>query len=83
MAVSRDYHTKSERERQIPYDIPYMWNLKYDINKPKTEIESWIQSRLVVVMGKKVGGGMESEVGVARCQLFCVVCFNWRLITIL
>ena len=47
-----------------------MWNLKYDINKPKTEIESWIQNRLVVVMGKKVGGGMESEVGVARCQLF-------------
>ena len=29
----RDYHTKwsqSERERQIPYDITYMWNLKYD-----------------------------------------------------
>ena len=29
----RDYHTKwskSERERQTPYDITYMWNLKYD-----------------------------------------------------
>ena len=24
----RDYHTKSHRERQIPYDITYMWNLK-------------------------------------------------------
>ena len=27
----RDYHTKrskSERERQIPYEIAYMWNLK-------------------------------------------------------
>ena len=23
----------SERERQIPYDITYMWNLKYDTNK--------------------------------------------------
>ena len=22
--------SKSERERQIPYDITYMWNLKYD-----------------------------------------------------
>ena len=33
----RDYHTKwskSERERQIPYDITYMWNLKYDTNEP-------------------------------------------------
>ena len=24
---------KSERERQIPYDIPYTWNLKYDTNE--------------------------------------------------
>ena len=29
----RDYYTKwsrSEREKQIPYDITYMWNLIYD-----------------------------------------------------
>ena len=33
---------KSERERQIPYDITYMWNLKYGINEPiyKTETDS-------------------------------------------
>ena len=24
---------KSERERQILYDITYMWNLKYDTNE--------------------------------------------------
>ena len=24
---------KKERERQIPYDITYMWNLKYDTNE--------------------------------------------------
>ena len=32
----------SERERQIPYDITYMWNLKYDTNEPfyKTETDS-------------------------------------------
>ena len=41
----RGYHTKqskSERERQIPYDITYMWNLKYDTNEPtyKTETDS-------------------------------------------
>ena len=32
----RDYHTKwnkSDRERQISYDITYMWNLKYDTNE--------------------------------------------------
>ena len=166
MDVSRDDHTKSERERQIPFDIPYMHNLKYDIlllllsrfsrvrlcatpwtaahhaspslgfsrqehwnglpfpspmhesgkwshsvvsvpqrthglqptrllhpwdfpditgvgchclfpkydiNEAKTETESWTQKRLVVVMGKEVGGGMESEVGVSRCQLFFLI----------
>ena len=41
----RDYHTewsKSDRERQILYDITYMWNLKYDTNELtyKTEIDS-------------------------------------------
>ena len=33
-----DYHTKwskSERDRQIPYDIMYMWKLKYDTDKTK------------------------------------------------
>ena len=32
----RAYHTKwskSERERQISYDITYMWNLKYNTNQ--------------------------------------------------
>ena len=46
MDATRDYHTKwskSERERQIPYDITYMWNLKYDTSEPicETETESW------------------------------------------
>ena len=40
-----DYHTKwskSDRERQISYDITYMWNLKNDTNEPiyKTETDS-------------------------------------------
>ena len=25
--------SKSERERQIPHDISYVWNLKYDTNE--------------------------------------------------
>ena len=31
-----------ERQRQIPYDITYMWNLKYDTNESiyQTEIDS-------------------------------------------
>ena len=30
---------KSKGERQIPYDITYLWNLKYDTNEPITD--SW------------------------------------------
>ena len=45
MDATRDYHTKwskSERERQITYDIT-MWNLKYGTNEPiyKTETDSY------------------------------------------
>ena len=41
----RDYHakwSKSKRETQIPYDITYMWNLKYGIDESiyKTETDS-------------------------------------------
>ena len=41
----RDYHTKcSESERQIPYGITYMWNLKYDTNEPIYEEETESQT---------------------------------------
>ena len=39
----RNYHTewsKSETERQIPYDTTYMWNLKYDTNELIYETET-------------------------------------------
>ena len=41
----RDCHTewsKSDRERQMLYDIAYVWNLKSGTNEPiyRTEIES-------------------------------------------
>ena len=43
--ATRDYHTKWERERQIPYDITYVWNLKYDTNEPiyETGTDSWME----------------------------------------
>ena len=38
----RDYHTKQSksRERQKPYDITYMWDLKYDTNELIYETET-------------------------------------------
>ena len=45
MDGTRDYHTKwskPDRERQISYDITYMWNLENDTNELiyKTETDS-------------------------------------------
>ena len=51
---------KSDRDRQIPYDITYMWNLKYDTNELiyKTEIDSQIsKTNYGYQRGKGVGEG--------------------------
>ena len=45
MSATRGYHakwSKSERERQISYDITSMWNQKYGAKNPiyKTEADS-------------------------------------------
>ena len=65
MDKPRDYHTrwsKSKRERQIPYDIIYMWNLKTnDTNELiyKTEIDSETQKTNLWLPKGKVGGREE------------------------
>ena len=33
MDATRDYHTKSERERQILYDVTYTWNQTDNTNE--------------------------------------------------
>ena len=52
MDGSRGYHTKqskSERERQIPYDITHMWNLKYDTNEHIYETETDSQTDRTII----------------------------------
>ena len=43
------------RERQIPYDITYMCNLKYDTNEHiyKTETDSDIETKFMVTKGER------------------------------
>ena len=45
---------KSKREKQVPYDITYMWNLKYDTNEPiyEAETDSQTENRLVITKGE-------------------------------
>ena len=55
-----DSHTKwskAQRERHIPYNIPYMWNLKYGTNDPtyKTETDHGHGEQTCVCQG---GGGI-------------------------
>ena len=55
---TRDFHTKwnnSERERQIPYDITYVCNLKYGTDEPIYRLTD-MENRLLVA---KVWGGGE------------------------
>ena len=50
MDGSRDDHikrSKSDRERQIPYDITCMWNLKFDTNEFIYETETDVENRAV------------------------------------
>ena len=54
----RDYHIKSEKERQIPYDITYMQNPKYtDELIYETETLTDIEN-LWLPKGKGGGGGI-------------------------
>ena len=55
----RDYHTKwskSERERQISYDITSIWNLKHDTNELiyETETDLQTENKLTVIKGEIV-----------------------------
>ena len=60
--------SKSERERQIPYDITYTWNLKYDTNeliyKTETNSQIWLPK------GNRVGEGKIRSLGLADTNYY-------------
>ena len=69
----RDSHTKwskSERERQIPYDFTYIWNLTHSTNEPFHRKEN--HRHVEQTCGCQEGGGgsrRDWEFGVNRCKL--------------
>ena len=73
----RDYHTKwskSERERQIPYGITYMWNLKYDTNELIYERETDSQTqRTDLWLPRARGPGGRDGVGVWGLQMQTII----------
>ena len=73
MDATRDSHTKwrqSEREKQIPYDITYVENLKHGTNEPiyrtETDSQTW-RADLWLPRGR--GRGIDMEFGVGKCEL--------------
>ena len=63
----------SKSERQIPYNITYLWNLKYDTNEPiwKRNRVIDIDNRFVVSKGKAIDG-----VGLEGCKLLYIEWIN-------
>ena len=62
---------KLEGERQTPYDIIYMWNLKYGTNDLSTKQKQIMdmEGRLVFAREDKGESGTDWEFGVGRCRL--------------
>ena len=56
--IEAEKFSKSERERQMPYDITYTWNVKYSMKQTH---------RLVVAKGEGEGEGW-SESWVGSCK---------------
>ena len=73
---------QSERERQISYDITYMWDLKYDTNELiyKTETDSRTESRHVVAKGEVGGGRKDWAFGISRCKLLHLEWINSKVL---
>ena len=73
MDGTRDSHTEwsnSEGERQIPYDITYMWNLIYGTNETFHRKGSHgLGEDTCGCQGGGVGNGMDWESGVNRGKL--------------
>ena len=73
MDGTRDSQTKwskSERERQIPYDITSIWNLIYGTNEPFHRKENHGLGEQTCGYQRGGGGsGRAWEFGVNRCKL--------------
>ena len=62
----------SQKERKIPYDMTYMWNLKYDTNEPICEMETLmdIENRLLLLRGRGLGEGWSGKSGLADVNFY-------------
>ena len=64
---------KSERERQVPYDIT-ICRIKNDTNKLIHKMDSDTENRLIVAQEERVRGGKDWDIGISRCKLLYREC---------
>ena len=60
-------------QRQIPYNITYMWDLKYDTNELicETEVDSQTyRTDLRLSRGRRAEGRRNCKFEIRRCKLF-------------
>ena len=64
--------SKPDRERQIPYDITYMWNLKYDTNELiyETDTDSQIQRTDLWLLRRRAREGWIGSLGLADANYY-------------
>ena len=61
----------SEKERKIPYVIPYMWHLKYDTNELVYEADLQTENnRFVVARAEGLGDGLTRGLGLANANYY-------------
>ena len=73
---------KSERERQIPYDVTYTWNLKYDMNisTKQKQTHRHREQTCGCQGGGGVGVGKDWEIGISRCKILCIGWINNKVL---
>ena len=76
MDLEISYKVKKVRERQIAYDITYMWNLKYDINECIYKTETKVLQKMWLPKGKASRGGTNSNFEISRHKLLCIKQIN-------
>ena len=84
MDATRDYHSKwskSQRERQIPYDVIYVWSPKYSTKEPIYKTETDLQ-REQTCGGQRMGGGRgkEQEFRISRYKLLYIERINNKVV---
>ena len=71
-----------DRERQISYDITYMWNIKYDKMNLSTKQKQTHRHREQTCgcLGGAGWGGMDGEFGFSRCKLLHIERVNNKVL---